>query len=203
MSATPVWLAAVEAMLNRSIAAQAGAMARARRLEGKSLQIDIVGFARVRAGVCGGALVLATGDDSPADAILSGSPSSLLQMMRGGARTAAGSAVQVRGDAESAAAFRELLTLARPDWEEELSRLVGDFAARRIGGAGRRTLAWLRGVGRSSGQNIAEYLQEESRVLVNRTEMEEFLRAVDDLREAGDRAEARLKRLEQRLRAGA
>ena len=53
--------------------------------------------------------------------------------------------------------------------------------------------------GRRFGENIAEYLQEESRDLVNKTELEEFLRGVDELREASDRIEARLRRLERSL----
>ena len=52
------------------------------------------------------------------------------------------------------------------------------------------------------GENIAEYLQEEGRDLVNRTELEEFLHGVDQLRETGDRVEARLGRLEARLPGG-
>jgi ubiquinone biosynthesis protein UbiJ len=105
----------------------------------------------------------------------------------------------VRGDAEVAAAFRELLSLARPDFEEELSRTIGDLPARRIALFARETLSWTRQVARSFGENIAEYLQEESRDLVSKPELEEFLRGVDELREAGDRLEARLKRIELRL----
>ena len=50
-----------------------------------------------------------------------------------------------------------------------------------------------------AGENIAEYLQEESRDLVNKTELEEFLRGVDELRETADRIEVRLGHLERRL----
>ncbi len=56
--------------------------------------------------------------------------------------------------------------------------------------------------GRRFGENIAEYLQEESRALVNKTELEEFLRGVDELREASDRIEARLRRLERSRNEG-
>jgi ubiquinone biosynthesis protein UbiJ len=38
---------------------------------------------------------------------------------------------------------------------------------------------------------------------VNRTELEEFLRGVDALRETADRIDARLARLEQRLKGAA
>jgi ubiquinone biosynthesis protein UbiJ len=47
--------------------------------------------------------------------------------------------------------------------------------------------------------NIAEYLQEEGRDVVNRTELEEFLRGVDELRDTAERVGARLVRLEARL----
>jgi ubiquinone biosynthesis protein UbiJ len=50
----------------------------------------------------------------------------------------------------------------------------------------------------TAGENISEYLQEEGRDLITKTEMEEFLRGVDGVRESIDRIEARLFRLEQR-----
>ena len=56
------------------------------------------------------------------------------------------------------------------------------------------------GNNRTAGENIAEYLQEESRDLVNKIELGEFLRGVDELRETADRVEARLGRLEQRVK---
>jgi len=195
MPATPVWLAAVEALLNRQIAAQTEARVAARRLSGKSLQIEAGGW-RVRAVTAGERLVLLPGDASPCDAMICGSVRALLQMA-GGRGLARDSGVQVRGDAEVAGAYRELLLLARPDWEEELSRFVGDLPARRAGRFAAAAADWLRGAARSTGENVAEYLQEESRDLVGRTEVDEFLRGVDDLREAGDRLVARIKRLER------
>jgi ubiquinone biosynthesis protein UbiJ len=53
------------------------------------------------------------------------------------------------------------------------------------------------------GENIAEYLQEESRDLVNRHELDEFLRGVDTARDTIDRVEARLSRLEHRMKGSA
>jgi ubiquinone biosynthesis protein UbiJ len=62
-------------------------------------------------------------------------------------------------------------------------------------------LAFARHARRTAGENIAEYLQEEGRDLVNKTELEEFLHDVDELRETADRIEARLGRLEARIRS--
>jgi len=107
--------------------------------------------------------------------------------------------VRISGDAEVAARYRELLELARPDWEEELSRLIGDLPARRLSLVARAALSWARGFARSAQANVAEYLQEESRALVSKPEVEEFLGQVDALRETADRVEARIARLERRL----
>ena len=107
--------------------------------------------------------------------------------------------MHISGDAEIAARYRELLELARPDWEEELSRLVGDLPARRVSLAARAALSWARGFARTARANVAEYLQEESRALVSKPEVEEFLAQVDALRETADRVEARIARLERRL----
>jgi ubiquinone biosynthesis accessory factor UbiJ len=204
MPATAAWLASAEALLNRCIDASAQAGAVARRLEGTSLQIDIDAIARIRASAHHGRLALLAGDDSAASATITGTVPALLQLLRGGAGREPGKAsAQIRGDAEVANLYRELFTLARPDAEEELSRWIGDFAARRVARLARQAWAFAGRVRRTAGENIAEYLQEEGRDLVNKTEHEEFLRGVDQLRETADRIEARLGRLETRLKGTA
>ena len=198
MAATPAWLGAVEAVLNRNIAAQTRPGVLARRLEGKSLRIDIEGLIRLRAACVGGRLALAAGDDAEADAVIAGSPGALVRLLGADADRPLGKAsLQVRGDAEVAAAYRELLHLARPDPEEEMARVIGDLPARRLGNFGRRAFSFLRRAGRTYGENIAEYLQEESRDLPSKPEVEEFLSGVDELREAADRVDARIARLER------
>ena len=210
MPATSPWLASAEAVLNRNIAASSQAAALAQRLDGTSLQIEIQGLARIRASVFAGHLALMTGDGAPGatpapapDAEISGSVPALLQMMRA-ARPSEQSkvSVQIRGNAETANVYRELFAAARPDLEEELSRWIGDLPARRLSEMARSVRAWARRARRTAGENITEYLQEEGRDLVTKTEMEEFLRGVDGVRETVDRIDARLKRLEQPFRGG-
>jgi ubiquinone biosynthesis protein UbiJ len=210
MPATPPWLAAAEAMFNRNIDASSQAALLAQRLDGTSLQIDVQGLTRVRARVQGGRLSLMAGDDSPADAVISGSPTALASLLRAGAartpprsaaRTgAARASAQIRGDAEIANLYKEFFTAARPDMEEELSRWCGDLPARQITRFAQGVRSWLARTRRVAGDNIAEYLQEEGRDVPSRTEAEEFLAGVDAAREAADRLEARIKRLERRPR---
>jgi ubiquinone biosynthesis protein UbiJ len=227
MAATPAWLAVVEALLNRGVHASMQATALARRLGGTVLLLNIEGMASIRIGVVRGRLSLTgTGPSleseavEPADATISGSPLALLRLAGAnglagttGGRAATpraarrvparGAGAVVSGDAEIANSYRELLALARPDFEEELSRLIGDVPARALSQFALKTLAWARGARRTAGENIAEYLQEESRDLVNEPELEEFLHGVDTLRETADRVDARIARLEQRLKGSA
>jgi ubiquinone biosynthesis protein UbiJ len=230
MSATPAWLASAEAVLNRSIGASGEAQALTRRLENTALQVEVEGFKSIRASVFRGRLALisagnasaadvepahaalagiaaaaaATATATAADATISGSLPALLQLFKGGAQRAAGAPgrarAEVRGDAEIANLYRELFILARPDPEEELSRWIGDLPARRLSQLAERALGFARHARRTVGENIAEYLQEEGRDLVNKTELDEFLHGVDELRETADRIEARLGRLELRLK---
>ncbi len=208
MPATPAWLASAEALLNRGISQSTQAAAAARRLNLTSVAVEIEGVLRMRAAVAGDRLALLWGGDTAADATIAGSPLAFLELLRGGPGGGAGAgkgrtAVQVQGDAELAGRYRELFALARPDFEEELSRLVGDVPARRLSQFARGALSWTRRARRIAGENLAEYLQEESRDLVSKPELEEFLLGVDQLRETADRVEARLARLEQRLRGPA
>ena len=201
MPGTPAWLASAEAILNRNIAASSRAAALTKRLEGSTLQVDVDGFTRVRASCSSGRLALLAGDDSPADAVISGSPPALLQMFRAATPSAqTRSSVQIRGDAEVANLYRDLFTAARPDLEEELSRWVGDLPARHLSQLAKSVRTWARRARRTAGENIAEYLQEEGRDLVGKTEVEEFLRGVDGVRDDVDRIEARLRGLEQRVK---
>ena len=94
--------------------------------------------------------------------------------------------------------FQGLLQQAQPDFEEELSRAIGDVAAHQVANVARGFLDWGRRAVDSLSTNVAEYLQEEGRDVPARVELEEFLESVDQLREAADRLEARLTRLESR-----
>jgi ubiquinone biosynthesis protein UbiJ len=212
MTATPAWLAAFEALLNRGVQASMQATALARRLGGTALRLEIEGMASIGVSVLGGRLSLIgagpldsqagePGARAAADATIAGSPLALLRLAGGSASRGAG--VSVSGDAEIANSYRELLALARPDFEEELSRLIGDVPARALSQFAARTVEWAVRARRTAGENIAEYLQEESRDLVNKPELDEFLQGVDMVRETADRVDARIARLEQRLKGRA
>ena len=138
----------------------------------------------------------------PADAEVIGGPLSLLAL--GGSSADAPLSrgdLEVRGDAELAQKFRELARLLTPDPEEELSLVVGDVAAHRIGRLARGALGWSRNAAETLLRDVGEYFSHERGDLVSREEGEQFLRGVDGLREDVDRLDARLQLLTQRLEA--
>lgn len=133
-----------------------------------------------------------------ADATLTGSPLSLLMLAnRDSTSPIQDREVRIEGNAEVAHAFSELLKMAKPDIEEELSRIVGDVAAHKMGNTARRLFEIGMRTKDTMLQNVSEYLQEEGREVPNHTEMNEFLRDVDKLRDDAARMEARLAMLER------
>ena len=105
--------------------------------------------------------------------------------------------VELHGDARTAQAFQRLLSYAKPDLEEELAGVVGDVAAHNIGQFARRLRDWGMEAHDTMGQNVSEYLQEESRAVPSRFEADEFRRNVNTLRDDVARFDARLQRVER------
>ncbi len=192
-------LSTLETTLNRNIAASSAARALCTRLNGKSLRVQLTGvpmeFILRSTGEC---VQIQHGNASTSDASLSGSPLGLLSLASKQATSTSGSSVRIEGDAEVAQGFSELLKQAKPDLEEELSRIVGDVAAHQMGNTVRSLLGFGKRVGDTLLQNVGEYLSEESRDVPSRTEAEEFNRDVDVLRDDVDRLEARLSLLERK-----
>jgi ubiquinone biosynthesis protein UbiJ len=174
----------LEALLNRRLAAATPATALCEELEGCTLVIDPEELPAIAFTVVDGELRLSFEiGESPA-AIVSGPLVELTRFANAGSLDAAREvSVTVQGETRTAAAFAGLLAIARPDFEEELSRLLGDVPARQVGNALRGMGDWLVRAGNSLHRDVAEFLQEESRDVPPRAEVEAFearLHALDD-----------------------
>jgi ubiquinone biosynthesis accessory factor UbiJ len=191
---TPGLLRPFESLLNRHIAASGRARARLAELDGRSMELRFAATpVRIRLASSGGALAVRPAGEEPADAVIEGTPLAFLRLATGEAtRSIRAGGMDVQGDAEIAEGFRRLLDAARPDLEEELSRLTGDVAAHYLARFAREAAGFGRRAGDLFARNVTEYLTEESRDLPVRFEVEEFLEDVDRLREAVDRLEARV-----------
>lgn len=204
MGATPAWLGALEALLNRELVDSPKAKALAEGLEGRSLSVGARGILTVRATISLGHLMLLSDSADPsgnddADARIEGPPLALLALFReSAANPSASRSVQIRGDAEVASRFQALFKALKPDLAELAAHHLGDLPAHGLARFSRAALGWARDALETGRRNVAEYLVEESRDLVNRTELDEFLHGVDQVRESADRIEARLALLERR-----
>ena len=114
-------------------------------------------------------------------------------------REAAWREAKVEGDMELAAAVSHVISNLRWDYEEDLSKVVGDVAAHRLARGARRLSAWPAEAAGSFARAVAEYLSEERGALATPLAVEEFTAGVDELRDAVERLDKRIDRLASRL----
>jgi ubiquinone biosynthesis protein UbiJ len=175
------------------------------RLAGKVVAVNLRGMNAVFYLIFGSTGVSVQGDfDGKPDAILIGTPLALARVstMQNSEDSFFAGEVEIKGDVELGQRFKKILDEIDIDWEEQLSKLTGDVIAHQVGNAVRETRAWGEKTLELLGRDIAEYLQEESRHLPNRIELDHFLSKVDKVRSDVDRLEARIKRLQAHMPKG-
>lgn len=205
MSTRDLALAGLEQLINGLIRLDANSATRLANYHGRVIAIEILGIGLTLYFVPqhDGQLQLLGSIEGKPDCILSGAPLDLMRSgdsSQGAAQLFAGR-VSIHGDSELAHRFGEILGGLDIDWEEQLSRLVGDVAAHEVGVHARRLGRWASASGQTLSRDLAEYLTEEARLLPTRYECEEFLAGVDQLRDDAERLAARIARLQKRLAA--
>ncbi len=131
--------------------------------------------------------------ETAADVTIKGTPLALLKMITGG-RIGIGD-VEVNGNLELAQRFQSILKNMDIDWEEYLSRYVGDLLAHQTGTLVRGTGRFVKRLGGKVALDISEYLRYEKTWLPDKSEVEEFCQAVDTLRDDVERISERIARL--------
>ena len=167
------------------------------QLEGRTLEVQLLGPGiKLLLSVEDGRLRASINDQVEPEASLQATPGGFLALAASGGETAVGR-LKIEGDVDTARRFQEFFAGLDPDWEEGLTRVFGDvigFQAARLLGDG---VAWLRQAGALMAESASEYVREETRQLVTRPEMEEFLDAVDDLRDDVAHLESRMQQLQE------
>ena len=190
----------VASLLNRNIAATTPARELCAELSGTVIAVRVLDTALATYFVLhDDTLELLTTTDLEPDVIVSGSLLTLARMAGPASESLIRSgSLELTGDAETAEQFQQLLKLARPDLEEELSGVVGDIAAHQIGNFARGVDRWSTDARATMGANIREYLQEESRDIPSRYEVDKFSARVGTLRDDVDRLAARVSRSQRK-----
>lgn len=184
-------------ILNRNIGEMTPARELCERLDDTTVAVRVRDSAlAMYFEISDGVIALTTDSDSDPDVLITGSLLTLARMAgSSGEEAMRNGTLEITGDVRTAKAFQELLDCAKPDIEEELSSLIGDAAAHRLGKFARGVGSWSRDARSTMGSNIREFLQEESRDLPSRYEVERFTEQLDALRDDVARLEARFDRL--------
>lgn len=199
----PAWaLAALEVALNRYLALDPETVQRLGTLAGKviGLELSDLGVTLYVVPNARGLQLLGRYEGAP-EVLIAGTS---LNLLRTSAATRKDTAlfsgdVVMRGDVAVGQAFQEVLEHIDIDWEEHLAQITGDVLAHHIGNVVRGALDTGRQAVSALTQDLGEYLQEETRLLPTRVEMDEFLARVDTLRNDAERLAARVARLHTRL----
>lgn len=182
--------------LNHLLAAQSWATARLQPHAGDTIRLEL-GGTLVELAVTADGLLETSADRDPTVTIgvpLAALPKLLARDLH------ARRAVTVTGNVGLAADLEYLFANLRWDVEADLSRLVGDIAAHRIGRAGRAVAALPAAVGESFARSSRQFLTEERAVLAQPEAVSAFIDEVDHLRDDVDRLESRIARLQAALR---
>lgn len=135
--------------------------------------------------------------------VLEGSAPALLTQFLRGQQFRTGGDVRVEGDVALALTLAGIARQLDFDWEDLLSRHLGDVAAHQIGQTLRAGTRLLRDFARKAVRNSRAYLVEEKPMLVDRQRFDGFRDDVHRLRQDNERLEARIALLQRQLQSGA
>jgi ubiquinone biosynthesis protein UbiJ len=105
--------------------------------------------------------------------------------------------INIVGDTHLATELAKVFTLMRWDYEDDLSKLVGDVPALKIGQLARKTVQTVKETSINLVEMLSEYWQEENPMIAKRRNIETFNTQVDILRADVERIEKRLAKLAQ------
>jgi len=201
MTLRDLTLQGIEATLNQLIDLDDNAGRRLARLHGQVIGIALRGTGMTLYFVPGhdGQLQVYGSHEGEADAVIEGSPLDLMRASdksQGSAQLFAGH-VKLHGNTELAQRFSEILGGLSIDWEEQLSKLVGDIGAHEMMRGAREVKAEGERIAGISRQNLSEYLTEEARLLPHRYEFEAWQEEVERTRDDVERLIARVTLLER------
>lgn len=197
---TTAALAGLEQVLNAALALDPETNAKLAGLHGRTLGLELRGFGlRLFFVPTPGRLLVQGQLEGPPDALFIGSPVALASIGLGENKVGElfSGRVEIQGDVGLAQRFGRILGQIDIDWEEQLSRLIGDVAAHETGKAVRKASRWFGESRQSLEASLSEYMQEEARLLPHPWEVAEFNQGVDELRDGVERLLARIRLLEQ------
>jgi ubiquinone biosynthesis protein UbiJ len=163
---------------------------------GKSVQFNI-GFITSSLVILENGNLAIAGETNIPDATVTIPPSLILRLFA--KDEAAKRQIIIEGDTHLAAELAKVFANMRWDYEDDLSNLIGDIPANKIGNFGRRTANSLKESSLNIAEMLSEYWQEEMPVIAKKRHIERFNSEVDTLRADVERVEKKLAKLTQQI----
>lgn len=166
---------------------------RLRPYAGRTIKLELVPFeALITISDEGGFLPAAPG--AAPDVIIRIPPGAVLRLLAGRSPE---HVIQMDGDTTLATDVGTVLRHLQWEYEEDLSRLVGDIPAHALVSLGRQLMAESKRQWESLATAATEYFVEERPLIAKRRHLERFSRDVDALRDDVERLARRVERLDR------
>ena len=163
---------------------------------GKSVQFKIASMSTALVILENGSLTIA-GETNIPDATVTMSLSIALRLMA--KDEAAKRLISIEGDTHFAAELAKVFANMRWDYEDDLSKLVGDIPANKMGTLARDAAKSVKETSVNLAEMLSEYWQEEKPMIAKKRHVETFISQVDTLRADVDRLDKKLLKLTQKF----
>ena len=165
---------------------------------GKSLQINVSFISASLVILENGNLAMA-GETNVPDATVTIPPSLLLRLLA--KDEAANRQISIEGDTQLAAELAKVFSNMRWDYEDDLSNLIGDIPANKIGTFARDAANSVKETSVNLAEMLSEYWQEEMPLIAKKRHIEQFNAEVDTLGADVARFEKKLAKLTKSVKA--
>lgn len=201
------FLSAIEAAINIWLKLDGESLEKLKPLESKIIRFHITGLELNLYFLPSSSGINVLGnypkeEEGSVDATIHGSPMALIRLStaENAGETLLKTDVEIDGDTRVAEKFSAVLREIDIDWEELLSKLVGDIVAHQAGQFSREAIRWLDETNQAMQKNTAEYISEEGKLSPADAEVTYYMDQVDNLRMGVDRLDARISTLKSHLK---
>ena len=195
---------ALERAINAALAMDPGAEKKLQPLNGCVLEIRISNLNQsLFIGAKGNRVLLLSAEHAPTVTMTA----SLLTLAKLAAKRDSAELIAKRdlsfsGDAVRAQQIQRFTDNLDIDWEGLLARFIGDTPAKFLTSGAKQSLTLAKTFGQNFVRDLEEFIKYELRLLPSRALADKQFDAIDQLRIASDRLEARVKALTNRIKRG-
>lgn len=185
----------LETAINQALKTDLQTIARLQELQNKKIKLNIIDWNVVFFIIPQhNGIELHTHISGPADTIITGKLQNLVHigLSQDKKNAMRDHQIQFSGDAHTGIAMQQILSHIDIDWEEQLSRLVGDTPATFISKGLRAAVNIGKSLLSSIQRNAEEYIHHEAKLCPKREDLESFYQDISTLRDDVDRLEAKL-----------